>query len=110
MEVFFLSRLERNRQRRRRKRIKIFFIISMILCVGILIGGIYTINDIMIKTTSLPEDKNMLSIDNIRCSVDKVLSDIKKERLRIGDKIARLCDNVVQWLKDAGQFMVDNIR
>ncbi len=107
MEVFFLSRLARNRQRRRRQRMKICFIIGLLLCICILLGGILIINDTMMRVTSLPEERDMLSMDNIRRSTDEIAYTIGSKWMRIEDKIASFYDNVVQWLRDIGQAMVD---
>lgn len=93
-----MTRVQRNRMRKRRKRRIVF---SLLFCIGIFITGVLIINQAMMRTLALSEEENILSFQGMGEGLEDVASSLPVEEwmAAVKEYWFRICEYVKQIIK-----------
>lgn len=94
-----MTRLERNRLKRAKKKRKCYFALGLSICIFTLIGGLWLTNDIMVKMTGLPKEEDLFNLDSTIEYIKYTANVLRDTSTWVGDKIVRIYNNMTQWLR-----------
>ena len=90
-----MTRIERNRLKKRRKK---YFSLLLFLWTGLLIAGLIITNNVMVKMTGLPDQKNLLSFKNFTENFQNIIE--KAQTIPIKSYIKNVLNKTLKLLED----------